>query len=695
MKKLYVIDGPDKGKSFTLNDDITTIGRSSDNDICISDIGVSRHHAKFLKKGNRVFIADESSFQGIFIDGEKIEPGLNIEIKKESNLIIGNTILSFQKESSGKNLAQPYQTDVQKKLSNSKEPLFVKDSKRSYIRSLELLLQVANIFAQSLNIDELLDKVIDQIFSHFKRIDRGTILLLNKETGRLKEVVSKTRMENKEGLLYKINYSRTIVNRAIKEGKPVMMSDTSRVDKADLSDSMEQMNVRSVMCVPLKYKGEVGGVIYVDSIGLPEGFRKDDLQLLTGLSNTAAIAIENARLYGAVKKELSERKRAEQEKKKIEAQFQYAQKMEALGTLAGGIAHNFNNLLMAIQGYTSLMLMDIDSKHPHYERLRGIEQQVQSGSKLTSQLLGYVRGGRYEVKPISLNQLVKDTSDTFDTTKKDIQVHQELDKDLFEITADQGQIKQVLLNLYANSADAMPRGGDLFLKTMNVTHKDMSGKPYKVKPGKYALLTVTDTGVGMDKRIVERIFDPFFTTKGLAKGTGLGLASTYGIIKAHGGYIDVESEKGHGTNFNIYLPASEKRMEKPAKSAEQIVEGKETIFLVDDEEMVLDVSVQLLKALGYTVLEAKGGREAVDIYKANKDKIALVILDMIMPDVGGGNAYDRMKEINPDIKVLLSSGYSINGQASEILERGCDGFIQKPFTIRDLSTTIREILDKG
>ena len=384
------------------------------------------------------------------------------------------------------------------------------------------------------------------------------------------------------------------------------------------------------------------------------------------------------------------------EKKKLEAQLQYAQRIESIGTLAGGIAHNFNNLLMGIQGNASLMLLETDSDHPNYERLTNIEKMVQSGSKLTSQLLGYARGGRYEVKPISLNQIVKDTSDTFGTTRKDIRVHQDLDKDLFGILADQGQIEQVLLNLYVNAADAMPQGGDLFLKTTNVTHEDMKNKPYTPRPGNYALLTVRDTGVGMDKKTLERIFDPFFTTKGLARGTGLGLASVYGIVKAHGGYIDVDSEKGQGTTFHVYLPAIKAEdIAKRAESMEQeeMTRGKETVLLVDDEEIIIDVGQGILETLGYKVLIAEGGKEAVDIYKANKDKIDMVILDMIMPDMGGGETYDRMKEVNPDIKVLLSSGYSINGQATEILKRGCNGFIQKPFSVMELSQRIREVLE--
>ncbi len=383
------------------------------------------------------------------------------------------------------------------------------------------------------------------------------------------------------------------------------------------------------------------------------------------------------------------------ERKRLEEQLQLAQKMEALGTLAGGIAHNFNNLLMSIIGNTSLALFETDPAHPQYEKLKNIEKLVESGSKLTKQLLGYAREGRYEIIPLSLNRLVKETSATFGTTKKEITIHQKLAEDLFPIEADQGQIEQALWNLYVNSADAMPGSGDLFLKTTNVTHKDMTGKLYKPKPGNYALLTVTDSGVGMDKKTMDHIFEPFFTTKGLGKGTGLGLASVYGIVKSHGGYIDVDSKKGHGTSFKIYLPASDKKATKAKRAAPEILGGKETVLLVDDEDIVLDVGTQMLEKMGYKVLVAKSGKETIDIYKANRNKIDMVVLDMIMPEMSGGKAYDRIKQIDPNVRVLLSSGYSREGKATEILERGCNGFIQKPFSMKELSRRVREILDEA
>jgi len=229
---------------------------------------------------------------------------------------------------------------------------------------------------------------------------------------------------------------------------------------------------------------------------------------------------------------------------------------------------------------------------------------------------------------------------------------------------------------------------------MNVAHKDMGGKLYDPKPGNYVLLMVTDTGMGMDKETLERIFDPFFTTKEMGRGTGLGLASVYGIIKGHGGYVDVDSKEKHGSTFSIFLPASEKEVRKRVKSADRVIKGTGTVLLVDDEEVIVEVGRDLLKAMGYRALVAKDGKEAVEVYKKNRDDIDIVVLDMVMPNIGGGEAYDRMKEINPDIKVLLSSGFSVDGDATEILERGCNGFIQKPFTIKDLSAKIREILEK-
>ncbi|MBC8246916.1 MAG: response regulator [Deltaproteobacteria bacterium] len=392
--------------------------------------------------------------------------------------------------------------------------------------------------------------------------------------------------------------------------------------------------------------------------------------------------------------DITERMRAEEEKIKFEAKSKQVQKMEALGTLAGGVSHDFNNLLMVIQGNVDLMLLDKDSSHPDYKRLESTEQQVKKCAILTNQLLGFARGGKYEVTPANLNDILEKTANLFGRTRKEIVIHPKYHKNIWPVEVDQGQIEQILLNLFINAWHAMPTGGDIYIQTENVRLDKNHIRPYTIEPGKYVKMSITDTGVGMDKATQQRIFEPFFTTKELGSGTGLGLASVYGIIKNHGGSIEVISEKGEGTSFTIYLPASEKGFVKEKEIPEEILRGTETVLIADDEGVVIDIGQQLLKKMGYKVLTARSGKQTVEIYTKNKNEIDIVILDMIMPGMGGGETFDRLKVIKPDIKVLLSSGYSINSRAAEILKRGCNGFIQKPFNIKELSKKLRDILDE-
>jgi PAS domain S-box-containing protein len=398
--------------------------------------------------------------------------------------------------------------------------------------------------------------------------------------------------------------------------------------------------------------------------------------------------------FRGIVRDVTEQKSMESEREKMRGQLTKSQKMEAIGTLAGGIAHDFNNLLMGIQGYVSLMLLDTNPSHPHYERLKTIETQVQSGADLTRQLLGFARGGRYEIKPTNINELVSRTANIFGRTKKEISIHQKYAGDIPSVEVDRIQIEQVLLNLFVNAWQAMPSGGSIYLETTNVFLDESYVKLFEIKPGPYVKISVADTGMGMDAKVKERVFEPFFTTKEMGRGAGLGLASAYGIIKGHNGLIDVKSERGQGTMFSIYLPVSDKKVVSQEKPAGKTVRGKETVLIVDDEKIITDVTGEMLSELGYKVLTAPSGEEAVDIYRDNKDEIDLVIMDMIMPGIGGGEAFDRIMALNSQARVILSSGYSLTGHAKKIMSRGARAFLQKPFHLEELSQKVREVLER-
>ncbi len=381
------------------------------------------------------------------------------------------------------------------------------------------------------------------------------------------------------------------------------------------------------------------------------------------------------------------------ERQRLHAQIQKDERLKSLGTLAGGIAHDFNNLLMGIQGRSSLIAMDLEDSHPAFEHLQAIDECIYSASHLTKQLLGFARGGKYEVKPVNLNDVIVNSARIFGRTKKEVTIETQFHDTTIVVDADPRQIDQVLLNLYVNAWQAMPEGGSLRLETRKVTLDTKDAAHHQVEPGRYARLSVTDTGVGMDQKTLQRIYDPFFSTKDKSQGAGLGLASAYGIIKNHAGVIHAQSELGHGTTFTIYLPISEKTVANEDSSAQTVSNGSGTILLVDDEHMIIEVNQALLKRLGYQVIAAKCGEEALDVVHRFGQGVDLVILDMIMPGMDGGKTFDCIREISPEMPILLSSGYAINGRAQQIMDRGCNGFIQKPFSLGELSQKVGQLLD--
>jgi len=390
--------------------------------------------------------------------------------------------------------------------------------------------------------------------------------------------------------------------------------------------------------------------------------------------------------YSLVLRDITEFKRQERE-------LERAHKMEAVSILSRSIAHELNELLMGVQGTASLVLAEIDNRHPVCEKLKRIERYIQRGHELTKQLLGFSAGGEYDTKPIDLNKLVEKSAKRFGSKIKEATIIKRLQADAWWGQVDAGQIEQVLLNIYLNAWQAMEDGGELNIETENVVFDEDYADFFGVDQGKYVKISVTDSGVGMDQTTQDSIFEPFFTTKG--SGTGLGLAFANRIVTNHGGIISVYSEKGHGTAVNVYLPAAGKTAIESKEVEDNVWMGTETILLVDDEKMILEVGQEMLKEMGYDVLAAGSGREALDVYRNNQDKIALVILDMIMPGMGGGQVYDRLKEMDSDVKVLLASGYGVTSRITEILDRGCRGFMQKPFNMARLSQKTRDVLDEA
>jgi PAS domain S-box-containing protein len=385
------------------------------------------------------------------------------------------------------------------------------------------------------------------------------------------------------------------------------------------------------------------------------------------------------------------------QRKRLEAQLLQVQKMESIGTLAGGIAHDFNNVLMAIQGNAELMERRVDGNERLRQHTVAIKQAAQRGADLTKRLLAFARLETYKMRPLIVNHVLEETIRLLEHTfQKSIEIDTDLSGSIPFIDGDQGQLQQVFINICVNARDAMPQGGTLKIATHHV-NPDRVGidiLPDQASLGGYVEICISDTGVGMGEQTQQHIFEPFFTTKERGKGTGLGLAVAYGIVQSHKGFISVESQVGVGSTFRVYLPVcrGDIQFEAPMTKHER-PGGSETILVVDDEEVVLDVSDDLLTGLGYRVIKAGSGEEAVSIYRNKQEEINLVVLDMAMPKMDGEETFRQLKEMNPNIKVLIASGLMEREHSDRMSERGIAGFLQKPYRLDSLAQAIREVLD--
>jgi len=401
--------------------------------------------------------------------------------------------------------------------------------------------------------------------------------------------------------------------------------------------------------------------------------------------------------FRGILRDVTERTRAEEQRQSLEAQLQRARKMEAIGTLAGGIAHDFNNLLTPIGGFAELLLRKAPEGSRQYEYLRQIKIGADRAAALTGQLRLFTRQEKGERHPVQLNSVVEETRDLLKRSiPKEITIELRLEPELWVVEADPSQISQVLMNLCVNACDAMPDGGTLTLETRNITlDEEYARTVLEARPGRYVCLSVSDTGCGMSPEVQARLFEPFFTTKEMGQGTGLGLSVVYGIVKGHDGFIQVYSQEGRGSTFHVYLPAIELTVEGREVEMLELPTGTETILLVDDEEMVRALGQAVLEPCGYTVLMAEDGVQALEVYQAHRGEIGLVVLDVIMPRMGGQECLRRLRELDPRVKVLISTGYTADNSAQELVAEGALGVVEKPFQVRDFATAVRAALDKS
>ena len=384
------------------------------------------------------------------------------------------------------------------------------------------------------------------------------------------------------------------------------------------------------------------------------------------------------------------------ERKRLEAQVRQMQKMEALGQLAAGIAHDFNNLLTPISGFAELLLGKAPPGSQQQEYLHQIRVAARRASALTRQLRFFTRQEKGERRPVQLNSLVEETRNLLERSiSKGIIIELNLEPELWAVEADPSQISQVLMNLCLNARDAMPEGGTLILETHNVTlDEEYARTVLEARPGRYVRLSVSDTGCGMSPQVQARLFEPFFTTKEAGKGTGLGLAVVYGIVKGHGGFINIYSQEGRGSTFHVYLPAIMLAVPEREVEGWELPTGRETILLVDDEEVVRALGQRVLESCGYTVLTAEDGIRALEVYQAHPGEIALVVLDLVMPRMGGLECLQRLRELDPQVKVLISTGYTARSPAQELVAKGALGVVEKPFRLRDFALAVRRALDE-
>jgi len=487
-----------------------------------------------------------------------------------------------------------------------------------------------------------------------------------------------------------ISFTRAdILQVYIENNEQPLLNNALQDDGWPFAEKPQGIEPDKLLMVWMLIKNNVNGALIAIN-KIDEDFSEEDLRVLGIMANNMSVALENIRL-------LKEAQQHMLELKKTQRQLIEAEKLTALGTLAGGVAHDFNNILCGMIGYVALLKRNHDLDDKDFKMLDTIEKAGFRAANLTKQLLTFSRQEALDHRPIHVNQHIENVVELLENTiSKIISIKLELGKSLPPILSDPAHLEQIIMNLSVNARDAMPNGGQILIQSEQVTvdQKFCEENP-EAKPGDFVKVTISDMGEGIDMEILPRIFEPFFTTKEFGKGTGLGLSMVYGIVKSHKGFIIVASSPGKGTTFSVYLPVAGlvQNEETPAIGVADNNVIKANVLIVDDEELVASMLTEHLHNLGCHSYHANNGEEALDILNQHKDEIDVAILDMNMPVMDGSAAFEKMIAIKPNLKVLLASGYSEDGVIVETLEKGAHGFIQKPYSLENFVTKIRQALE--
>jgi PAS domain S-box-containing protein len=579
----------------------------------------------------------------------------------------------------------------------------IEDNLRLRTKGLSTLLEVSKSLASSLDLQKVLQSSVDGV-TKLTGLDTAAVYLLEDKNLHLWATTPSLPPQFPQELRIASLEDHPHIRKAIFSREPVYVPDMTTADlTSEESKVTEQRNLRTVLFVPLVVDAKAIGVFIVGSIEETSILAKADIDLSLTLANLAALTVRNAQLFTESKQyniqlenTLAERIKVEEEKAELETQLQQAQKMEAIGRLAGGVAHDFNNMLSVILGYADLALDKVSSIHPLHSDLKEIRDAANRSTNLTRQLLAFARKQTATPKILNLNTVIGEMLKMLHRLLgEDIDLVWAPGDDLGLVKIDPAQIDQILANLCVNSRDAIPGTGKITIETSNATFGDSYCALHPgFLPGDYVMIAVSDDGEGIDQETLANIFEPFFSTKKEGKGTGLGLSTVYGIVKQNRGFINVYSEPGHGTTFKIYLSrhetvASVRKFEATEQSEQK---GSGTILLVEDEAMILNLGKRMLESLGYLVIAANSPAEALILAKDHSGKIDLLITDVVMPDMNGRELSVQLETKIPSLKTLYISGYTANVIAHHgVLDEGVM-LLSKPFTRNQLAVKVQEVM---